>query len=88
MAKRIENECAFCAEEIIQGKEVVGKDWKVYCSNQCAESGEKISHEEWKKAMERGASKMGRQGERETREQEASVSLSTFLHIPFSLRGI
>jgi hypothetical protein len=52
MARRIENECAFCAEEIIEGDEVVGKDWKVYCSERCAEEGEKISVEEWQKAME------------------------------------
>jgi hypothetical protein len=54
MAKRIENECAFCAEEIIEGEEVVGKDWKVYCSELCAEEGEKMSLEEWRKAMESG----------------------------------
>jgi hypothetical protein len=51
MAKRIENECAFCAEEIIEGEEVVGKDWKVYCGERCAEAGERISLEEWRKAM-------------------------------------
>jgi endogenous inhibitor of DNA gyrase (YacG/DUF329 family) len=51
MAKRIENECAFCAEEINEGEEVVGKDWKVYCSDRCAEAGEKMSLEEWRKAM-------------------------------------
>jgi endogenous inhibitor of DNA gyrase (YacG/DUF329 family) len=54
MAKRIENECAFCAEEISEGEEVVGKDWKVYCSERCAEAGEKMSIEEWRKVMERG----------------------------------
>jgi hypothetical protein len=54
MAKRIENECAFCAEEIIEGEEVVGRDWKVYCSARCAETGEKMSIEEWRKAMESG----------------------------------
>jgi hypothetical protein len=54
MAKRIENECAFCAEEIIEGEEVVGGDWKVYCSAQCAEAGEKMSLEEWRKVMESG----------------------------------
>lgn len=54
MAKRIENECAFCAEEIIEGEEVVGKDWKVYCSVRCAEAGEKMSLEEWRKVMETG----------------------------------
>ena len=51
MAKRIENECAFCAEEIVEGEEVVGKDWKVYCSELCADAGEKMSLEEWRKAM-------------------------------------
>ena len=51
MAKRIENECAFCAEEIVEAEEVVGKDWKVYCSELCAEAGEKMSLEEWRKAM-------------------------------------
>jgi hypothetical protein len=54
MAKRIENECAFCAEEISEGEEVVGKDWKVYCSERCAEAGEKMSIEEWRKVMESG----------------------------------
>jgi hypothetical protein len=54
MAKRIENECAFCAEEVIEDKGVVGKDWKVYCSERCAEAGEKMSIEEWQKAMESG----------------------------------
>ena len=51
MAKRIENECAFCAEEINVGEEVIGKDWKVYCSKRCAELGERMSHEEWRKLM-------------------------------------
>jgi hypothetical protein len=54
MAKHIENECAFCAEEMIEDKEVVGKDWKVYCSEQCSAAGEKMSIEEWQKAMESG----------------------------------
>ncbi len=51
MAKRIENECAFCAEEIAEGEAVIGKDWKVYCGERCAEAGEKMSVEEWRKAM-------------------------------------
>lgn len=51
MAKRTENECAFCAEEIAADTGVVGKDWKVYCSERCAESGEMISLEEWRKVM-------------------------------------
>ncbi|MBO0858509.1 MAG: hypothetical protein J2P21_08595 [Chloracidobacterium sp.] len=59
MAKRIENECAFCAEEINEGEEVLGKDWKVYCSERCAEAGEKMSIEEWRKVMESGGWEMG-----------------------------
>jgi len=59
MAKRIENECAYCAEEIIEGEEVVGKDWKVYCSERCAEAGEKISVEEWRTVMGSGEWGMG-----------------------------
>jgi hypothetical protein len=51
MAKRIENECAFCAEEIVEGDEIIGKDWKVYCGKQCAVAGEKMSLEEWRKVM-------------------------------------
>ncbi len=51
MAKRIENECAFCAEEIAPETGLVGNDWKVYCSPSCAESGETISLEEWRKVM-------------------------------------
>jgi len=49
MAKRNENECAYCAEEITEGAGVVGKDWKVYCGERCAELGEMISLEEWRK---------------------------------------
>jgi endogenous inhibitor of DNA gyrase (YacG/DUF329 family) len=95
MAKRIENECAFCAEEIIEGEEMVGKDWKVYCSEQCAEAGEKISLEEWQKAMERGENGAVEQGDREIKGQETSLSLSpcstvpaSSILAPFSLRGI
>ncbi|MGE0127217.1 MAG: hypothetical protein AB7U82_03840 [Blastocatellales bacterium] len=53
MARRIENECAFCAEEITADAGVIGKDWKVYCSENCAESGETMSLEEWRKVMSR-----------------------------------
>jgi hypothetical protein len=95
MAKRIENECAFCAEEITEGEEVVGKDWKVYCGEQCAEAGEKISLEEWRQAMERGEDGTGEQEDRKTRRQETSLSLSpcptvsaSSIPAPFSLRGI
>jgi hypothetical protein len=85
MAKRIENECAFCAEEIIEGEEVVGKDWKVYCSEQCAEAGEKMSLDEWRKAMESGARETGRQEGEETRGPE--ISVSSFPH-PFLSHSI
>lgn len=51
MARRIENECAYCAEEIKPEKGVIGRDWKVYCSEACAESGETLSAREWQKVM-------------------------------------
>jgi hypothetical protein len=51
MAKRIENECAFCAEEVVVDECVVGKDWKVYCSHRCAEAGETMSSEQWRQLM-------------------------------------
>ncbi len=66
MARRIENECAFCAEAILEGEQVVGKDWKVYCSKTCAEAGEKISAEEWSKVME---TVVRRDEDKETRGQ-------------------
>jgi hypothetical protein len=50
MARRNENECAHCAEEIGLSQRVVGKDWKVYCSNQCAQAGEmfsQIEQQQW-----------------------------------------
>jgi 1-acyl-sn-glycerol-3-phosphate acyltransferase len=53
MARRIENECAYCAEEIEPGKGFVGQDWKVYCSQSCVEAGESISKEEWDQVMSR-----------------------------------
>lgn len=43
MAKRNENECAFCAEEIEREQAVVGQDRKVYCSRECAVRGESLS---------------------------------------------
>ena len=44
MARRNENECAYCAEEMTSS--LVGRDWKVYCSTRCAEAGEEISRRE------------------------------------------
>ena len=49
MAKRNENECAFCAEEVEQA--VVGQDWKVYCSQECTEQGETLSAVEFNQLM-------------------------------------
>jgi len=84
MAKRIENECAFCAEDIIEGEEVVGKDWKVYCSELCAEAGEKMSIEEWRKAMESGE----QNGGRGVGDEESMRNLILHSPFPVSLRGI
>ena len=51
MARRIENECAFCAEEFDPNHGVVGNDWKVYCSADCAAGGEVLSSREWQQLM-------------------------------------
>ena len=46
MARRIDNECAYCAEEIQFAPELVGRDRKVYCSTACARAGEQLSDRE------------------------------------------
>ncbi|MDX2034739.1 MAG: hypothetical protein SF339_28960 [Blastocatellia bacterium] len=51
MARRIENECAWCAEEIFEEQEIVGSDRKVYCSATCAQSGETLSDDERRRLM-------------------------------------
>lgn len=51
MARRTENECAYCAEEIEEEHGIIGKDWKVYCSKACARMGERMSDQEWQKLM-------------------------------------
>lgn len=51
MAKRIESECAFCAEEIEPQTAIVGKDWKVYCTTACAQRGEDLSVRELTQLM-------------------------------------
>jgi hypothetical protein len=51
MARRIDNECAYCAELAEPEKAIVGKDWKIYCSPSCAQAGELISMEEWDQLM-------------------------------------
>ena len=43
MSRRIENECAYCAEEFDANHAVIGDDYKVYCSAQCEELGEMLS---------------------------------------------
>lgn len=43
MARRVENECAFCAEEFDEHRAHIGDDYKVYCSEQCKERGEMLS---------------------------------------------
>jgi len=42
IARRDENECAYCAEEITPEAGVIGQDWKVYCSEACAKAGELV----------------------------------------------
>lgn len=51
MARRTENECAFCAEAADPDHAVIGADWKVYCSAVCAEQGELISATEQRRLM-------------------------------------
>ncbi|HMV49595.1 MAG TPA: hypothetical protein PLD20_01365 [Blastocatellia bacterium] len=51
MARRNDNECAFCAEEFDLNHGVVGRDWKVYCSANCAAAGEALSIREWRQLM-------------------------------------
>lgn len=43
MSRRIENECAYCAEEFDESRAVIGDDYKVYCSERCEELGELLS---------------------------------------------
>lgn len=51
MARRSENECAYCAEEIQRENSVVGTDWKVYCSAACAAQGQQMSSREMQELM-------------------------------------
>lgn len=46
MARRDEHECAWCACEIRRDSRFVGRDWKVYCSDDCAERGSRQSEAE------------------------------------------
>lgn len=51
MARRVENECAYCAEELACKQGIIGDDWKVYCSANCARMGENISTREMQRLM-------------------------------------
>lgn len=51
MARRSENECAYCAESVQPESSVVGTDWKVYCSAACAAEGQQISLREMQELM-------------------------------------
>ncbi len=51
MARRNENECAYCAVELGLEQAFVGKDWKIYCSANCLELGEKLSIREMEQLM-------------------------------------
>lgn len=46
MAIREENECAYCVGRIGRDSRFVGRDWKVYCSDECAEHGSRLSEAE------------------------------------------
>lgn len=43
MARRVQNECAYCGEELEIEIGTIGKDWKLYCSADCANRGETLS---------------------------------------------
>jgi len=51
MARRVENECAYCAEELEFEQGIIGDDWKVYCSPGCVRMGEAISTSEMQRLM-------------------------------------
>lgn len=51
MARRNENECAYCAVELGLEQAFVGKDWKIYCSANCLELGQRLSIREMEQLM-------------------------------------
>ncbi len=51
MARRIDNECAYCGEELEIETGLIGKDWKLYCSAECTSGGEKLSLREMEQLM-------------------------------------
>lgn len=46
MARHNESECAYCAHDLLLDDKVIGRDWKVYCSAECAEVGAQLSEAE------------------------------------------
>ncbi len=46
MAKHDEHECAYCAVDLVPEVSVTGRDWKVYCSAECAEAGTRLTEAE------------------------------------------
>ena len=51
MARRNENECAYCAWELELEQGLVGNDWKIYCSASCLDHGERLSVREMEQLM-------------------------------------
>jgi hypothetical protein len=51
MSRHTENECAFCAEELVPESCYTGEDWKVYCSRECAQAAALIETEVRKASM-------------------------------------
>lgn len=51
MARRVDNECAWCAEEIDMEKALIGSDRKTYCSPSCLEKGQQIFIQERQRLM-------------------------------------
>ncbi|MFN0112420.1 MAG: hypothetical protein ACKVZH_26480 [Blastocatellia bacterium] len=51
MARRVENECAYCGEEMELDLGIIGADWKLYCSSDCVYRGEQFSTREMERLM-------------------------------------
>lgn len=51
MARRVENECAYCGEELEIEIGIIGEDWKLYCSADCLKHGETLSRREMERVM-------------------------------------
>lgn len=51
MARRVENECAYCGDEMEIELGIIGEDWKLYCSVNCVERGERLSLREMEYVM-------------------------------------